>query len=652
MNKDTPANMVVITPETKPYLEKAKNNPTKEDLQWEPTGIKIKVKERAWFYPVAWALSRFMSTPAKRESFLQHLSPNAEFELKRNKFHRTEFTLGNDFYTRRFKSLFYNYKIGVTKADDENAGDKAKLHKSDSFILYNKAVLAVMPYLTGQKKVPNNPTFEAPIAGSVDIAIANDWPIAPLMTQNLKKNFNNPDLKTIFYLHNTYSNSEYESWFEQVMPLPTWMKSMTSTWFKYFDSGIRAVDAVIGNHNFVETITETNFAKGSPVVNYMKKLLKAGGIYDMHHFLGAEVGPDKSPWLKQDGYVPFKAVDLLNSYVSDPTSKRPSPQLQAAYFEFKKANKVTFQKWTQTWVQKNEVYNGGKVLNALDTNPNAILVGFQNRLDPFQKGFHLIMKIAEDFLIAHPDAQIALPGPGDDVPGIKEWAEEMTKKFPGRFWMPFGRYRGDLDFDDRLHSAGDFFLNPSLYEPYGISHLKSMKMMRPVIGTAVDGLRWSLSDEQPLFQNMTGGPAENYKKYGAIGMLFQWKDMPTYRSLLGKVLGLSEKEQQALQNGTLQYSMADREATLSEQDKANVAENSRRLKDCLERAYQTYKNPSAMATMALNAYKYVTIEHDPHKILAEYYFPSFLNLLSEKPKAERPSLNQLRAEFERFRSVA
>jgi glycogen synthase len=286
----------------------------------------------------------------------------------------------------------------------------------------------------------------------------------------------------------------------------------------------------------------------------------------------------------------------------------------------------------------------------LDTNPNAILVGFQNRLDPFQKGFHLIMKIADDFLTAHPDAQMALPGPGDDIPGVKEWAEQMTKKFPGRFWMPFGRYAGDVD--DRLHAAGDFFLNPSLYEPYGISHLKSMKMMRPVIGAAVDGLRWSLSDEQPLFQNMTGGPGDNYKNYGAFGMLFQWNDMPTYRGLLGKVLGLNEAEQKALQLGTLKYSMADREQALTDREKFILKDNSERLRDCLERAYQTYKNPQAMATMALNGYKYVTLEHDPHKILSKYYFPSFLNLLSDKPKDQRPSLNQLRAEFERFRVAA
>ncbi|MFN8615039.1 MAG: glycosyltransferase [Vampirovibrionales bacterium] len=661
INVEAPVNMVMITPETKPYLEKAQADPDNLALQWEDTGVRVSVNERPGWLFVAKFLALFVPGAERKERLIQRLSPHGEFILKRNKAHRNEFTLGSPFYTQRFKSLFYNYKIGITKSEDENANASTKQNKSDALILFNKAVLKALPYLQGQKPVEGNPVFEPPVKGLLDIAIANDWPIAPLLTQNLKKATSNSALKTLFYIHNTYSQTEYESWIQKILPLPSWLRAFSNSWFGYFEQGVQLADAVIGNHNFLETVTETNFARGGSYRNHLKQLLKTGRAYDMHHFLPKEMGPDQSPWLQKEGFVPFKAMSLLNEYVSDLAVKEPSRELKQAYFEFKGRNKQAFQAWTQTLFNRQKIYNDGKIANYLATDPNAVLIGFQNRLDPFQKGFHLIIKAAQDFLTRHPDAQLALAGGADDVPGLKEWAQAMTAQFPGRFWMPLGRYESSVD--DRLHAAGDVFLNPSLYEPFGISHLKSMKFLRPVVGSAVDGLRWSLSDddgealaEKPdglanHFRSMPGGPAKNYKRYGAFGFLFDWNNMPLYRQALGKILGLSDAEQIALQKEELKYSMTEREAALTPEEKVVIEDNVRRFSEALERSYQTAKNPNVLATMALSAYKYVTVEHDPLRIFSRYYVPQFLHLLQENlpQKGSRPTLEAIRKQFDTLR---
>ncbi|MDH4378436.1 MAG: glycogen/starch synthase [Vampirovibrionales bacterium] len=666
MVKNTPANVVVITPETSKYLKDSNNN---KKADWVDTGVTVGVPDRYWLNTLLIAVSRLIPNKERQEQFVDKYAKKAFFNLKQSKANPNEYTLGNDFYTRRFDSVFYAYKIDDVDKKHEDSHPKAQSTKKDSLLLFNNAIYKVLPYLTGQKPLPKGSTFQIPFPNGVDIAIANDWPAAPFLALPLKKVLGN--YKSMFYLHNTYSDTQYTSWLSRIFPLPTALQSLTKTFTEYFTLGLSLADSVIVNHNFLSTITGSNFSRGGAFLSGLKKLFKADYAYDMHHFIDESMTPEGAEYLTTHAteptvagvgpieFKPFSKAALLTQLVNSPKEQESPIRVQMApeLLAFKKANKVAFQRWTQAMQKAGVSYNQDKgpkkfVDNYLNEDPDAVLYTWVARLDPYQKGFHLLMKEAEAFLLQHPKAQLAIAGSGR-IAGLAEWVKKLSSNpaIKGRFWMPMAPYT--QNGDDRLNAAADFIIHPSLYEPFGISQLKALKMFSIPLAVATDGLAWSLADK-----DLPVGNRADYilREYGPTALLMKMSNMPVYRSSLNKLLDLTQKETLALNAGTLQYSLPDREATLTEQETAEYNEVNQSFYQLMDRAYKKATEPGANAltdkdsllNMRMNAYKYVSIEHDPYKILAEYYFPSFLNLLSNKPKGERPSLNQLRAEFERF----
>ena len=100
----------------------------------------------------------------------------------------------------------------------------------------------------------------------------------------------------------------------------------------------------------------------------------------------------------------------------------------------------------------------------LNVNPRAILLYWPSRLDPTQKGIHLLEEIAHRFVMDHSDTHIAIVGNGV---GNDRWHEEVC----GRIAWSSGGKIAYHRFDESLSmlgfaAASDVF-GASLYEPCG-----------------------------------------------------------------------------------------------------------------------------------------------------------------------------------------
>ena len=116
-----------------------------------------------------------------------------------------------------------------------------------------------------------------------------------------------------------------------------------------------------------------------------------------------------------------------------------------------------------------------------------------------QKGLDLIL--GADELLAH-DAQFVFLGSGEQR--YEQALVELAKSAPNRIGV-------QLDFTDRLEhrlmAGADIFLMPSLYEPCGLTQMRSQRYGAPPIVRNVGGLRDTVEDEVTGFSFEAYTPA-------------------------------------------------------------------------------------------------------------------------------------------------
>jgi glycogen synthase len=113
----------------------------------------------------------------------------------------------------------------------------------------------------------------------------------------------------------------------------------------------------------------------------------------------------------------------------------------------KRENLVTFQKRT-----------------GLNVNPNAILFYWPSRLDPVQKGVELLEAIAQRFITAYPDAQIAVVGDGI---GSDRTHVDILGKIAYASQGKIAYHRFDEGLSMLGYAAASDVFGASLYEPCG-----------------------------------------------------------------------------------------------------------------------------------------------------------------------------------------
>ena len=137
------------------------------------------------------------------------------------------------------------------------------------------------------------------------------------------------------------------------------------------------------------------------------------------------------------------------------------------------------------------------------------LFGLTGRLVT-QKGLDLIL--GADKLLAH-DAQFVFLGSGEQR--YEQALVDLAKSAPNRIGV-------QLDFTDRLEhrlmAGADIFLMPSLYEPCGLTQMRSQRYGAPPIVRNVGGLRDTVEDE------VTGFSFETYTPAAFAGAAFRALD--------------------------------------------------------------------------------------------------------------------------------
>ncbi len=425
---------------------------------------------------------------------------------------------------------------------DPNAGEYEKV------MLFNRAAAKVTTLLDG-----NNPEFRDSklrrfgddqskiINGQrngkgIDWVMAHDWLAGPVLHELP----DDPKTRKIFMLHNKYDKIQIPK-----VARETGLYTPDSLYDKEelyspLQLGIEHADAVIGEHNFVETLLNTPVGQGLQFIDALRfkhevtQNAKATGmqpmIYDMHHGLAADFTPldaklpptvaGKVPPALRQNETSWKQSVLATIENKAKAQKKSAADIkkeQDAFLKSATQEKFQFQPLKSYQLQDIQAFKKAnkealqKKLG-LAVNPNATIIGWAARLEPRQKGFYLV-QYCMDELLKNKNVQFVIYGDTSDK-AMKAWVEKVNKKYgkTGTQQVFLPNAFGNGDDIKHLSSGADFTVLPSIYEPYGLTQLEAMKMCCIPIVHGVDGLRSSVADTRAEIRRIFGADFNNPQK--------------------------------------------------------------------------------------------------------------------------------------------
>lgn len=530
------------------------------------------------------------------------------------------YAIKNDKLFGRFHNLYiWNLKPEQATGIGEDAMFKVMM-------LFNRAVAEFMPALDQSSPEKGNRQLKK-FNGDASFVIAHDWHTGPLLNE-LPEDY---QVGKLFMLHNTYDEPRRQSTIDALgLKIPAYLArrhtrtgeilqsphprtgelrpSLKSLWSP-LRIGIQSADRVVANYNYMRTNLLTDIAKRSPFLPALWNKQSSGRIADMHHGLSDDFSPFQSPSLRHDGFTELAPANT-------------PAERQQALKQFKAQNRQALQ-------QK---------LN-LRRDPDAVIFNWVARFEPNQKGFYLLMDEAEDFLRAHPHAQLVMVGSSGGNPLIDQWIEEMTQKVESDPVLR-GRLHLPNQFVDRntviqVNAGSDFTILPSLYEPYGLTQLECIMLGSIPVVHGVDGLRSTVSDPerngQDFIQNDRRMPARPEKvwEYGQTGILMRPVDVPAYQKAnarLSKLLKaipnppLLSEVVHALQKPA-QY-VPDRVQAvidaLSDADRLAITQAQHNFREALERALSLGQDDRNAFAVRDNGMRFVQEQHRWEPIVQRY----------------------------------
>ena len=149
----------------------------------------------------------------------------------------------------------------------------------------------------------------------------------------------------------------------------------------------------------------------------------------------------------------------------------------------------------------------------------------------------------------------------------------------------------------RIYAGSDFFLMPSLYEPFGLAQLEAMKLGCIPVVHGVDGLRSTISDPEIDILEDADAPKEAVHGYGQVGVKMTWMNVPLYREAMGRQV-----------NGE----------PLNHQENWVIGDCHRKFRMALRRARRILQEPELRAKVMENGMRYVSEEHNWTQIISRY----------------------------------
>lgn len=462
------------------------------------------------------------------------------------------YAVAHDLFFGNFGHLYFRGNHEETLGDDP-------LFRTA--MLFNRAAAFFAPRLNGTG--PTRGTL-ATFSGECDFVMVHDWLTGPCLGL-LPPSY---AVGKIFMLHNTYDEQRHPEHARAALGLAATPLANNYGNYSPLEAAVYEAHVVIANQNYVRSLFQRDTF--DLLLKNLSDKINQGRLYDMHHAISSDYDPVGAPALQKDGFQPL---------VKTKTGAGVEELL-----EFKRANKLALQR-----------------LLGLEENPEAVLYAWVGRFDPLQKGFYLVMDEVLGFLQRHRSAQWILAGSNsNNDPRVREFLEEVH----GQPALSRVLYAKDKFINReaviRIYAGSDFFLMPSLYEPFGLAQLEAMMLGCIPVVHGVDGLRSTVSDPEIDILEDEDAPREAVHGYGQVGVKMTWMNVPLYREAMGRQV-----------NGE----------PLNHQEKWVIGDCHRKFRMALRRARRILQESELRAEVMQNGRRYVTEEHNWEQIIRRYEAP-------------------------------
>ena len=462
------------------------------------------------------------------------------------------YAVAHDLFFGNFGHLYFRGN------QEETLGDDPLFRTA---MLFNRAAAFFAPRLNG-----TGPTRGAlaTFSGECDFVMVHDWLTGPCLGL-LPPSY---AVGKIFMLHNTYDEQRHPEHARAALGLAATPLANNYGNYSPLEAAVYEAHVVIANQNYVRSLFQRDTF--DLLLKNLSDKINQGRLYDMHHAISSDYDPVRAPALQKDGFQPLVKTET-GSGVDE-------------LLEFKRANKLALQR-----------------LLGLEENPEAVLYAWVGRFDHFQKGFYLVMDEVLGFLQRHQSAQWILAGSNsNNDPRVREFLEEVH----GQPALSRVLYAKDKFINReaviRIYAGSDFFLMPSLYEPFGLAQLEAMMLGCIPVVHGVDGLRSTVSDPEIDILEDEDAPREAVHGYGQVGVKMTWMNVPLYREAMGRQV-----------NGE----------PLNHQEKWVIGDCHRKFRMALRRARRILQESELRAEVMQNGRRYVTEEHNWEQIIRRYEAP-------------------------------
>ncbi len=427
-------------------------------------------------------------------------------------------------------------------------------------MLFNRVAAAFAPQLNGGAPGPGS---LARFDGDCDFVMVHDWLTGPFLGL-LPPSY---AVGKIFMLHNTYDEQRAPDYARGALGLTATPAANSYGNFSPLEAAVYQAHVVIANRNYVTSLFHRDTF--DLLLKNLSDKIGQNRLYDMHHAVSDAYDPATAAALSADGFTTL-----------DPAAASRKQALLA----YKRTNKLALQRQL-----------------GLEENEHAILYAWVGRFDPTQKGFYLVMDEVLGFLERHTNAQWILAGSNSNNDRLVHEFLHTIKDDPRIARSLYAKDRFvDRQTVIRMYAGSDFFLMPSLYEPFGLAQLESMKLGCIPVVHGVDGLRSTISDPEIDILEDDGSPPEKVHAYGQVGVKMTWMNVPLYREAIAK---------------------SARGEPLNHHEHWVIADCARKFRMALRRARRIMGDTKLRVRVIENGMRYVNDEHNWPQIIRRYEPP-------------------------------
>lgn len=515
----------------------------------------------------------------------------------------------------QFDHLYFSLDARFEDAALEDAFGHDAIFSAN--MLFTRAASLLARFLHPAAKLPGGITLKRFDHG-IDFVVLNDWLTAQAAQElfsadgkDLSADAPPPlaDAVRIFMIHNVYDEKRsIKQTQRNCVSVPVYVqdeamrhgaRAHKAVRYSPFRTGVRLSDWLIVDGNYLDTLLEAPTDLPEATKEELRIKRARGSYTTVVHAPSHIFNPVGNEFLTVDGFRPLPSDFFLEH--------KDHPVRTEILRDYKRVNKSALQK---------KYGDRKRTSGYLHEDEQAIIYCWAGRFDPYQKGFFLMASTIKEFLLGHSGVQLIVAGGGGGQPAEEKLIEEFLAgllqdcRLAGRVVRAgerdeFGRVRSlDARGMVQMLAGGSALMCPSLYEPYGLSHLEGMWLGTAPVAHGVDGLLSTITDVDELEAPLAGCCRPD-ARHGATGILMSRVANPAqYENALRSWLAEQSSDIKSVKS-TLKTRML--------LEKANGA-----FRDLLERSLLVFEDEFRNLQLLNNALSYIHEEHDWSKISLRY----------------------------------